>query len=110
MESLNRIEIRGRIGNIRTETVAGRQMIHFSMATHYTYKNRDGLPVIETTWHNVVFWPDKAHPGLEQLCNGSGVSVTGRLRARHFADAGGMERIVYEVIAQKVLLDDAGMP
>ena len=49
MEQLNRIEIRGHVGNVNVVAVGDAKVAHFSLATNYAYKGKDGTPVIETT-------------------------------------------------------------
>lgn len=53
MEQLNRLEIRGNVGNVNILKVGETRVAHFSVATNFAYKGRNGEPVIETTWHNV---------------------------------------------------------
>lgn len=49
MEQLNRIEIRGYVGSIRTTNIGGKAMTRFSVATSCAYKSNDGSVMIETT-------------------------------------------------------------
>ncbi len=49
MEQLNRIEIRGNVGNVNILKVGESRVAHFSVATNYAYKDRNGEAVIETT-------------------------------------------------------------
>ena len=32
------------------------RVARFKIATNYSYRDKDGKPVIETTWHNIVAW------------------------------------------------------
>ena len=54
MEQLNKIELRGNVGNIRVQAVGENEVANFSLATNFAYKSKDGTPVIETTWHNIT--------------------------------------------------------
>ena len=54
MEQLNRIEIKGYVGSVRTTIIGGKAMTRLSVATSCAYKSNDGSVIIETTWHNVV--------------------------------------------------------
>ena len=56
MEQLNRIELRGNVGNIKLQTVGDKLAARFTVATNYAYKDKDGSAVIETTWHNINAW------------------------------------------------------
>lgn len=63
MEQLNRIEIRGNVGNVNILKVGDARVAHFSVATNFAYKGRNGEPNIETTWHNVTAWEgNKGNP------------------------------------------------
>ncbi len=52
MEQLNRIEIRGNVGNVSINTVGDTRVAHFSVATNYAYKTQNGEPVIDTTCYS----------------------------------------------------------
>ena len=75
MEQLNRIELRGNVGNIRVSTVGTGQVARFSLATNFLYKNKDGEATVETTWHNIVAWSGKGMPEFEKIGKGSPVYV-----------------------------------
>ncbi len=49
MEQINRIELRGNVGNVKLQNVGNSEVIRFSLATNYAFKGKDGNPVIETT-------------------------------------------------------------
>ena len=49
LECIYRVELRGIIGTSRVTEVGDRNLINFSLATNYAYKDSDGCPVIETT-------------------------------------------------------------
>ena len=99
METLNRIELRGIVGSVRTQHVSDETITRFSMATIYAYKDKDGCPVIETTWHNVLIWNA---PEAQLLAPGSRVYVSGRLRAFRYVTADGLDRVSVEVVAQQL--------
>lgn len=48
LECINRVELRGIVGTSRVTEVGDRNLINFSLATNYAYKDKDGYPVIET--------------------------------------------------------------
>lgn len=107
MEQINKIELKGNIGSIKVQNVGDRQVARFSLATNYVYKGKDGNPVIETTWHNVVAWAGKSFPDFAAIKKGSLVFVSGRLRSRSYTDNDGIERQVMEVMANKIEPDDS---
>ena len=49
LECINRVELRGIVGTSRVTEVGDRNLINFSLATNYAYKDKDGYPVSETT-------------------------------------------------------------
>lgn len=104
MEQLNRIELRGNVGSVRIQKAGSSRVARISLATNYVYKNRDGDPVIETTWHNVNVWEGKNAPDLDVIQRGDKMYVCGRLRAQKFLGNDGLERTVYDVLAKNVQL------
>lgn len=99
MEQLNKVELRGIVGNARTQKVGNQSVTRFSVATDYIFKATDGTPVVETTWHNCTAWTDTA-PDAVRLERGKGVHLTGRLRAQRYVDANGIDRHNVEIIVQ----------
>lgn len=103
MEQLNRIEIRGNVGNVNILKVGDTRVAHFSVATNFAYKGRNGEPVIETTWHNVTAWEGgKGIASLDIIQKGFPVYVAGRLRSQKYTPDDGIERTSIEVIANTV--------
>ena len=101
MEHINRIEIQGRVGIVRTNIVNESMVANFSVATDFLYK-RDGAGVNETTWHNVVAWSGKDMPDLSKITVAMPLYVTGRMRASKHTGSDGNDRYYYEVLANKV--------
>ena len=102
MEQLNRIELRGNVGNVRISEAGTGKMARFSLATNYLYQTKDGNGAVETTWHNVVAWESKAIPDLGIIEKGCPLYVCGRLRSSKYTAAGGIEKTSFEVIASKI--------
>lgn len=103
MEYINRIELQGLVGSIRSNIVNGCKVANFSLATEAIYRTSDGFPVVEVTWHNVVAWEESAKDcDLSEIGKGSKVRVLGRLRTSKYTGANGEEKIYYEVIASEV--------
>lgn len=110
MEQLNRIELRGSVGFVRQQTFNGRMVVRLSVATNYVYKDKNGEPVIETTWHNVTAWEGKGCQHLDKIEKGSRVYVLGRLRGQRYTDAEGIERYAFEVVAYQLSLVEDNTP
>ena len=103
MEQINRIEIKGKIGNVRITDFEDGQSANLSVATNYIYKSRDGHAVIETMWFNVCAWKGRNMPeDFKLLQKGKTVHVTGRMREREFTGADGAVKKITEVIASRM--------
>jgi len=104
MEQLNKIEIRGIVGFTRLQTVMDKQVLRLSVVTNFAYQNKEGEPVIETTWHFVNAWEGRNMPDLSTIAKGDKVHITGRLRSQKYTGSDGVERSSYEIIANKIEL------
>ncbi|MDO5442108.1 MAG: single-stranded DNA-binding protein [Bacteroidia bacterium] len=104
MEQLNRIELRGNVGSVKILNAGGTRLARISLATNYVYKNKDGDPVIETTWHNISAWEGKNMPDFESIQRGDKLYVCGRIRAQRYEGTDGMEHTVYEVLGKSMQL------
>lgn len=101
--TLNRIELRGNIGEDAKINRFGESCVaRFKMATNYSYKDREGKAVIETTWHNIVAWEGRGMPDFASLTKGTTVYVCGRLRNSRFTSSDGEEKKIYEIIANRL--------
>lgn len=107
MEQMNRIELRGIVGSVKTQVSSGNKMSRFSVATSRAYKDKEGTAVIDTTWHNVIAWENDRIKDLDLLRSGSKVYVAGRLRSQKFTGSDGVERTSFEVVASKVTILEA---
>lgn len=102
MEQLNKVELRGIVGNARVQDIGNSQMIRFSVATDHFFRDKNGGIVAETTWHQVVAFKNDSMPDLSAIVRGTGVEVVGRLRNNRFADSNGNERTVTEILASSI--------
>ena len=103
MEQLNKIEIRGNVGNVNILKAGNTRVAHFSVATNFAYKDRNGEPVIETTWHNVTAWEgNKGIPSLDFISKGFPIYVSGRLRMQKYISGDGTERVSWDIIANSI--------
>ncbi|MBR1928108.1 MAG: single-stranded DNA-binding protein [Bacteroidales bacterium] len=110
MEQLNKIEIRGNVGNVNILKVGNTRVAHFSVATNFAYKDRNGEPVIETTWHYVTAWEgNKGIPPLDTIAKGFPIYVCGRLRTQKYISGDGSEKTSYDIIANTIEAVDAGV-
>ncbi|MDD2594874.1 MAG: single-stranded DNA-binding protein [Bacteroidales bacterium] len=103
MNSLNRVELRGRIGqDPRITNVGESQVARFSVATNETFKDKKGELKEETTWHNITAWSGKTIDDFRQLKKGTFVSVVGKLRNVKFTTASGEDRQFVEILASRL--------
>ena len=102
MESFNKIEIRGIVGQASISTVAGRLLASFSVATSEIITK----DVVETTWFQVVA---AEAPGIEieHLAKGVMVLVKGRVRMRCYEAADGSYRQFPEIEAKELKVEPA---
>ena len=106
MEQINKIELRGNVGNVKLQTVGNNENIRFSVATNYAYKDKEGRPVIETTWHNVTAWSGCKSADITAIKKGIAVEVEGHIRANRYTASDGESRVIYEVLARDVKIID----
>lgn len=102
MDHINRIELKGRVGTSRTNIIGDNMVVNFSLVTEHLYKTRDGGAANETTWHQVTAWEGKDMPDLSTILKGTPVHVFGRLRSFRYTNSEGMEKQLYEVVANKI--------
>lgn len=101
MEFINRIELVGVVGRFNKQTFSNRMVANFSVVTEYSYKDKTGCAVVETTWHNVVAGQNGDMP-LDLIDRGTQVCVHGRLRSRRYTSESGETKTIFEVIASSV--------
>ena len=102
MEFLNKIEIRGIVGNSSIQKVADTRLCRFSVVTELAYKGNDGTNIIESTWFSVSATQGKDIQDLDAITRGAIVHVIGRLKCNRYTDGNGVDRVMYEIVARKV--------
>lgn len=106
MEQLNRIELRGNVGNVRINSYEGKKVANIALATNIFLKGRNGEAILETTWHNIVAWEGKNIQNLEEIAKGAPLSVVGRMRNRSYLASDNSPRYEFEVLASEVRIED----
>ena len=102
MEHINKVELKGRVGTVRSNVVNGSRVANFSLITEFFYKTKEGTPVSEATWFNVAAWEGKEVQMLDQIEKGVVVHVSGRLRSSKFEGQDGSEKQFYELLATRL--------
>lgn len=101
--TLNRVELRGRIGqDPKIYNVGDTKVARFSVATSETFHDRDGILKEETTWHNVSAWSGRNVEELTNIKKGLMVSIVGRIRHTRYTAPDGTERYQTEVVANQL--------
>ena len=100
-QTINRAELKGRIGTVRICSINDRLVANFSLATERHYTDTSTNNVVEVTWHHVVVWEGKGI-NLGGLSRGVLVHVKGHLRNSKYTDAQGCERVFTELVANSL--------
>ncbi len=84
-KDLNVIEIRGTVGRTTLSKVGDTLMNRLSVATNRVYKDKNGIPTIETTWHNVTAYEGGTITNVGSIKRGDRVHVKGLLRNKGYS-------------------------
>ena len=107
MASLNKVILIGNVGKdpeIR-QLENGYKIAKFSLATHETFKSKDGVKGEQTEWHNVVVLRDGlAEIAKKFVSKGKQLYVEGRIRSRNWIDKEGLKRNLTEIVAENFIL------
>lgn len=99
MESLNKVELVGFVGNVRTDKTGESVLHRFSVATSYTYRDRYGNQVIETTWHNCSYFSKEEDKRIKK---GANLRCYGRIRMRRYTSADGIETLICDILVNRI--------
>jgi single-strand DNA-binding protein len=102
MQQLNKIELKGIVGNIRIQEFDGNRMARIGLATCYGYRDRDGAAVIDTSWHSVVAWEGRNIKDLDKIAKHTKLHVIGRIRYQSYTGMDGVDRISTDIVASRV--------
>ncbi len=102
MEQLNKVELKGVVGSIRTQVFDDSRMARIGLATNYAYKDRDGAAVIDTSWHNVIAWEGRNIQDLDKIAKGAKLHIIGRIRYQKYTGIDGVDRIGTDIVASHV--------
>ena len=104
--SINRAEIRGRIGQEpRFVNVGDSRIARFSVATSETYRDKSGAIREEVTWHNITAWESK-NVDVSNIRKGVMVHLTGRIRHSKFVGSDGVDKFYDEIVATRLNVCD----
>jgi single-strand DNA-binding protein len=83
-------------------------MATFSLATSFTWKDRDGADQEKTEWHRIVAWGRLGEICGEYLSKGKQVYIEGRIQSRDWEDQDGNRRTTFEIIANDMIMLGGG--
>ncbi len=99
---LNRIELKGVVGFVKTQTYSGKTVARITVATRTAFKDKSGNPVIETQWHSVNAWEGKNIEPLDGISKGDNLHVIGRVKYNKFTGSDGQDHYTTEIQAEKL--------
>lgn len=107
--NLNKVML---IGNLTRDpelrtTPAGDSVASFSIATNFTWKDKEGNKQEKAEFHNIVAWRKLAEIIGQYLKKGSKIYIEGRLQTRDWEDQNGVKRYRTEVIADNMIMLDS---
>ena len=90
MEFLNKVEIKGIVGNVTSGAVNDNFYVQFSVVTEYSYTNPLGQAIVEMTWWNCKRWLESRakEQAVINLKKGDAVHLTGRLHIHKYVEEG----------------------
>ena len=102
--SVNKVILVGRLGrDPETRFTGGGQAVaNFTIATDYSYKDKNGERQKRTEWHRIVAWRKLAEIIQQYLKKGSLVYIEGRIETREWQDKEGQKRYTTEIIANEM--------
>ena len=107
--NLNKVML---IGNLTRDpelktTPSGDSVASFSIATNFTWKNKDGQKQEKAEFHNIVAWRKLAEIIGQYLKKGSKIYIEGRLQTRNWEDQNGVKHYRTEIIADNMIMLDS---
>ncbi|MFH1667488.1 MAG: single-stranded DNA-binding protein [Candidatus Komeilibacteria bacterium] len=106
---LNKVMVIGRLTadpEVRT-TPGGDSVVSFSVATNFTWTNKEGNKQEKAEFHNIVAWRKLAEIMAQYLKKGSRVYLDGRLQTRSWEDQNGIKKYRTEIIADNMIMLDS---
>ncbi len=110
MSAVNKVILLGNLGKDPEVRYLenDRMRASFTLATNETYRNKEGVRVTTTEWHNVVLWTPLAKIAEQYLAKGKQVYIEGKLTTRSYVDREGQTKYTTEVVGQNLVLLGSG--
>ena len=100
MESINRIELRGRVGRIKREQVGDNEVARISLGVESASRTFVGASIVHTDWFNIVAWKG-GKVNFDAVTDNSIIYVVGAMKMRHYR-ADGADHYSPEVVASEL--------
>nr|DAE42590.1 MAG TPA: hypothetical protein [Caudoviricetes sp.] len=103
-EYVNKIELAGRIGSVRKNTISDTEHARFSLCTMRVYQDGE-YPVAETSWHAChAFASDGID--LAKIEKGEWIHIIGRLKYTKYVDINNVEKQMTDIFVTKIINDE----
>ncbi|AKV04032.1 Single-stranded DNA-binding protein [Labilithrix luteola] len=102
-EGLNKVMLLGNLGSdpeLRT-TANGQQFLKLSLATSFSFIDKNNQKQERTEWHSVKVWGKRAEPLSRMLAKGARILVEGRIESYSY-EKDGSKRYGTDIIAEDV--------
>ena len=103
-EYLNKVQLRGKVGQITEHRYAAGSYYSFSVVTETYAKAADGTPIIDTTWLYVLSWGEFFKGGIPS--KGDWVEVNGRIKLSRYTGENGNDMTQASIVAREVIVLD----
>lgn len=103
METINKVTLKGGISGVRKTGSEGNQAARFVLMTRHCVDGWDGRQLVTTELHNVQVWKSVAWELFDKINDGKIVELEGRIRYIKYISAEGVEKVLTEIIATKLV-------
>ena len=102
---INKVTLVGHVGENPkvNETKENGLVVHVSLATNESYKDKDGKEQKKTEWHRIVAWDKRAEIIRDYVKKGDPLYVEGKLKTHSYDDKAGIKRYSTEVFCDNFL-------
>ena len=100
MKFINKVIMRGIVGNASVNQVGDKDSIAFSLVTNHCYRDKQGNAIVDTLWVNVTAFVETGSELSEKIKKGATIEVEGRLRLVKHVDAYGTEVRTPQIVAK----------
>jgi single-strand DNA-binding protein len=109
MSGVNKVILVGNVGKDPEVRYleGGLAMVKFTLATTESYKNKEGLKVDQTEWHNITMWNKLAEIAEKYVRKGNKLYIEGRIRTRSYGDENN-KKYFTEIIAEEMVMLGGG--